>query len=70
MLIEMNVTNFRSIRDLQSFSLVKGKGDELMTTNTFATSAINGVDLLRSAAIYGPNASGKSNIVAGDGVGP
>ncbi|MDP2141759.1 MAG: ATP-binding protein [Gammaproteobacteria bacterium] len=63
MLIEMNVTNFRSIRDLQSFSLVKGKGDELLTTNTFATSAINGVDLLRSAAIYGPNASGKSNLL-------
>lgn len=63
MLIEMNVTNFRSIRDLQSFSLVKGTGDELLTTNTFAASAVNGVDLLRSAAIYGPNASGKSNLL-------
>ncbi|MEX2130013.1 MAG: ATP-binding protein [Pseudohongiellaceae bacterium] len=63
MLIDMNVTNFRSIRDLQTFSLVKGSGDELLATNTFAASATNGVDLLRSAAIYGPNASGKSSLL-------
>lgn len=63
MLIEMSVANFRSFREVQTFSLVKGKGDELLSTNTFAATAVNNIELLRSAAIYGPNASGKSNLL-------
>lgn len=63
MLIEMSVANFRSLREPQSFSLVKGKGDELLETNTFKATAANGFELLRSAALYGPNASGKSNFL-------
>lgn len=63
MLIEMNVTNFRSINSTQTFSLVKGKGDELSISNTFKTEGPNEFELLRSAAIYGPNASGKSNFL-------
>lgn len=63
MLIEMSVTNFRSLRETQSFSLVKGKGDELTASNTFEVSAANEFQLLRSAAIYGPNAGGKSNFL-------
>ncbi|MFV1873185.1 MAG: AAA family ATPase [Oleiphilus sp.] len=61
MLVEMSVANFRSLRGAQVFSLVKGKGEELLETNTFNVSAANDFQLLRSAAIYGPNASGKSN---------
>lgn len=64
MLIEMNVTNFRSFCDTQSFSLMKGKGDELRTTNAFTVETPKGFQLLRSAAIYGPNASGKSNFLS------
>ena len=60
MLIEFSVTNFRSIRDRQTFSLVKAKGDELMDSNTIQTGALNKVSLLRTAVIYGPNAGGKS----------
>lgn len=61
MLIEMSVANFRSFQEPQTLSLVKGKGDEMMGTNTFAAASVNNIELLRSAAIYGPNASGKSN---------
>ncbi len=63
MLIEFSVANFRSLRDRQTFSLAKAKGDELAETNTFTASAVNEFDLLRSAAIYGPNAGGKSNFL-------
>lgn len=63
MLIEFSVANFRSLRDRQTFSLAKAKGDELAETNTFTALAFNEFDLLRSAAIYGPNAGGKSNFL-------
>ncbi|HHJ19986.1 MAG TPA: ATP-binding protein, partial [Gammaproteobacteria bacterium] len=36
---------------------------ELVESNTFTTVAANKFELLRSAAIYGPNASGKSNFL-------
>lgn len=63
MLVEFTVTNFRSIRETQAFSLVKGKGDELEVENTFSPGAPGTPELLRSAAIYGPNAAGKSNLI-------
>jgi uncharacterized protein len=62
-LIEFSVANFRSLRDRQTFSLAKAKGDELAETNSFTTQAFNEFKLLRSAAIYGPNAGGKSNFL-------
>jgi len=63
MLIEFSAANFRSLRNRQTFSLTKAKGDELVETNTFKTVAANEFELLRSAAIYGPNAGGKSNFL-------
>lgn len=63
MLIEFSAANFRSLCKRQTFSLIKAKGDELIKTNTFKTVAFNEFDLLRSAAIYGPNAGGKSNFL-------
>ena len=63
MLIEFSVANYRSLRDNQTFSLVKAKGNELVETNSFTFVAANKFDLLRSAAIYGPNAGGKSNFL-------
>lgn len=63
MLIEMSVANFRSLNGAQTFSLVKGKGDELAVSNSFKVASVNELELLRSAAIYGPNASGKSNFL-------
>lgn len=62
MLIEFSVTNWRSLRDKQTLSLVAGKGDEL-PGNTATPAALSCPRLLTSAAIYGANASGKSNFL-------
>ena len=65
MLIELSVQNFRSIRERQTFSMVAAprllKGKE----NKFKPK-VKGERfpaLLKVAAIYGPNASGKSTLV-------
>ena len=63
MLVEFTVKNYRSIKDEQVFSMVKAKGDELESSNSFVPSAPTSVPLLRSSAIYGPNAAGKSNVI-------
>jgi uncharacterized protein len=63
MLIEFSVTNFKSIQTTQTLSMVASPATELQEQNSFTTSE-NGVPrLLRSVAIYGPNASGKSNLL-------
>lgn len=63
MLVEFRVSNFRSLRDEQIFSLVASKDKSLADTHTIATSVAAVPSLLRSAAIYGANASGKSNLI-------
>lgn len=63
MLVEFTVKNYRSVKEEQIFSMVKAKGEELELTNSFMPEAPGSVSLLRSAAIYGPNAAGKSNII-------
>ena len=63
MLIEFTVRNFLSIREPASLSLVKGSGDELQDTNVMVPDAPGTLPLVRSAAIYGPNAAGKSNLI-------
>lgn len=63
MLVEFTVKNYRSIKKEQIFSMVKAKGGELEDTNSFLPDAPASVPLLRSAAIYGPNAAGKSNVI-------
>jgi uncharacterized protein len=63
MLIEFSVTNFKSIQTTQSLSLAPSSASELREQNSFATIEQGVPRLLRSAAIYGPNASGKSNLI-------
>lgn len=63
MLVEFSVGNWRSIKGMQTLSLAMAKGSELADTNGFAPSALATSPLLRSAAIYGPNAAGKSNLL-------
>lgn len=58
MLIEFSVENFMSIRDRITLSLLAGKESENMD-NVIINEKNN---ILKSVAIYGPNASGKSNI--------
>ncbi len=63
MLIEFSVTNYLSIREQATLSLVKAKSQELKSTNTFAPEAPATPELLRSSALYGANAAGKSNFI-------
>ena len=64
MLIEFKVKNYRSIKDEQVLSMVKSATKELEITNTFITpEKKKKISLLRSATIYGANASGKSNLL-------
>ncbi len=64
MLIEFNATNFRSIREKASLSMSASSSREHLETNSFSTGLKGLPRLLRSSAIYGPNASGKSTLVA------
>lgn len=59
MLIEFSVKNFLSFKDKVTLSMEKGNGDENLDNIILN----NNVDLLKVAAIYGANASGKSNIL-------
>ena len=65
MLIEFSVSNWRSVKESQTLSLVLAKGGELADSNGFTPTTSVTTTLLRSAAIYGPNASGKSNFLRG-----
>ncbi len=64
MLIEFSVGNYRSFKEQVTFSMVAAnlvsKDKSLDTTNIFAID--QKLKLLKSAAIYGANASGKSNL--------
>lgn len=63
MLVEFRVKNFRSLRDEQVLSLVASKDKTLQETHTVATGLKAAPSLLRSAVVYGANASGKSNLI-------
>lgn len=65
MLVEFNVSNFRSIRERQTLSLTRSKLKESdkLNENGFLNSSLSGLELLRSSAVYGPNAAGKSNLL-------
>ncbi|MHB8855287.1 MAG: AAA family ATPase [Bellilinea sp.] len=65
MLIEFTVGNFRSFKELVTFSMVASKltakDPQIDANNTFRVD--DKLNLLTSAGIYGANASGKSNLV-------
>lgn len=60
MLLNFKVNNFRSIKDEIVLDL-KATSDG--TLRTEAVCNVGGLSVLKSVAIYGPNASGKSNII-------
>jgi uncharacterized protein len=65
MLIEFSVGNYRSFKEVVTFSMVAAPivvGDNHINRNNLF-SATKEIELLKSAAIYGANASGKSNLV-------
>jgi AAA15 family ATPase/GTPase len=63
MLIEFKVKNFLSFREEVALSMV-ASADKSLPENTIAASEFGGRNLLRSAVVYGPNAAGKSNLIA------
>lgn len=62
MLMQFSVENFRSIKEEQSLSMVKSASKEL-SENFFDPRAPSANELLKTAVIYGANASGKSNFL-------
>jgi uncharacterized protein len=66
MLLEFRLKNFRSFREEATLSLVASKDRELLESNTARPEdgpASSNLRFLRSAVIYGANASGKSNLI-------
>lgn len=64
MLVDLTVKNYKSFKDEHTFSLMAGTGGELLDSHVFNTSTDgNGLNLLSTSAIYGANASGKSNLI-------
>ena len=67
MLVEFSVENFRSIKQEACLSLVAGpakeRSDTHLVTPTLRKKGGSARPLLRSAAIYGANAAGKSNLL-------
>lgn len=65
MLVEFSVGNYKSFKDVVTFSMVSSnlasKVKRLDTSNVFHYK--KNINLLKTAAIYGANASGKSNFV-------
>jgi len=63
MLLEFRVGNFRSIRDVQSLSLVASSDKEHAETHLEPTGISKSLKALKSAVIYGANASGKTSLL-------
>ncbi|MGO9740894.1 MAG: AAA family ATPase [Roseiarcus sp.] len=63
MLLEFRVRNFRSFRQETVLSMVASTDRELLEQNTSLTHLKVIARAVRSAVIYGPNASGKTNVL-------
>ncbi|OSM01461.1 AAA family ATPase [Magnetofaba australis] len=63
MLLEFRVKNFLSFRDEQVFSLVASSDQTHADTHLIPTGIKSLPHALKSVAIYGPNAGGKSNLI-------
>ncbi|MBK9220357.1 MAG: ATP-binding protein [Uliginosibacterium sp.] len=64
MLLEFSIKNFRSLRDEQVLSLVASTDKTMLDSHTIESGVrFAPPRLLKSAAIYGANACGKSNLI-------
>lgn len=63
MLVDFKVKNFRSIKEEQLLSMVASSQKEFVDTHTFLPTTSKKLSLVKTAAIYGANAAGKSNIL-------
>lgn len=64
MISKFQITNFRSIRDIYEFTL-EAEAGQSKQENLFEVDIAGGqkLRLLKSAVVYGPNASGKTNFI-------
>ena len=62
MLVEFRIENYKCFRDEQVFSLVAG-GDDTLPGNVVDLPIGKGLRLVKSAVIYGANASGKTTLL-------
>jgi uncharacterized protein len=62
MLLEFRIGNFRSIKDIQTFSMVSST-DKTHTSHIEGTGITAIPHVLKSAVIYGANASGKTSLL-------
>ncbi len=60
MLIRFNVENFLSFEGREMFSMIPGKGS---LKSEHKTKKVKGISVLKSAVLFGANASGKSNLI-------
>lgn len=63
MLIEFSLENYHSIAERQTLSMVASGEKNMQDSNTFPLPNSEKLRLLKSAVLYGANASGKSNIL-------
>lgn len=62
MLIEFSVANYLSFKDKVTLNMV-ASNDKTLPDNLIPSAQGTKYSLLKSVAIYGPNASGKSNLI-------
>lgn len=60
MLVNFRIENYKSFKEFTEFSMQATKLKNLKESNSFD---INNISLLKSAVVYGANASGKSNLL-------
>jgi uncharacterized protein len=65
MLIDFSAENFRSVRDRATLSFVASPDSSHRSTHCLATGLRSVPWVTRGAAVYGANASGKSNLIFG-----
>ncbi len=63
MLVDFRVKNYRSIKEEQLLSMVATSQKEFSKTHTFLPPTSKTLSLVKTAAIYGANAAGKSNLL-------
>jgi hypothetical protein len=65
MLLEFRVGNYRSIRDEQVLNLVASSSDKDLGDTHLAYTGLKSIpSVVRTAVVYGPNASGKSTLLS------
>mgnify|MGYP006305914023 CR=1 FL=1 len=63
MIIDFTLKNFKSFKDEQTLSMLAMNSKDEHPGNVFTSPKEKKISLLKTAVIYGANASGKSNLI-------